>query len=90
MRLYDEIFKDPNDSACARCIVVPGGGGYFEGVKSVGDFSTEKIVVYFPRQIVEIEGRELAIKKYYDGDLQVGGRVTSVRVVSPDGNGGIQ
>lgn len=81
MRLYDEIFKDPSDGACARCIVVPGGGGYFEGVKSVGDFSTEKIVVYFPKQTIEVEGKDLSIKKYYDGDLQVGGRVTSVKVV---------
>ena len=90
MRLYDDIFKDPNDSACARCIVVPGGGGYFEGVKSVGDFSSEKIVIYFPRQAVEIYGTDLAIKKYYDGDLHIGGRVSAVRMVSPDENGGIK
>lgn len=89
MRLYDEIFKDPSDGACARCMIVPGGGGYFEGVKSVGDFSAEKIVLYFPRQAVEVEGKELAIKKYYDGDLQIGGKVTCVRVVSPDTDGGI-
>ena len=88
MRVYDDIFKDPNDSACARCIVVPGGGGYFEGVKSVGDFSAERIVVYFPHQMVEIDGKNLVIKKYYGGDLQIGGRVIGVRVVSPNGDGG--
>ena len=90
MRLYDDIFKDPGGSACARCVVVPGGGGYFEGVKSVGDFSSEKIVIYFHRQVVEIYGIDLAIKKYYDGDLHVGGRVSAVRVVSPEENGGIK
>ena len=90
MRLYDDIFKNPNDSACARCVIVPGGGGYFEGVKSVGDFSSEKIVIYFHRQVVEIYGIDLAIKKYYDGDLHVGGRVSAVRVVSPEENGGIK
>lgn len=88
MRLYDEIFKDPNESACARCVIVPGGGGYFEGVKSVGDFSAEKIVVYFPRQAVEVDGVGLTIKKYCDGDLQIGGKVTGVRVVSPATDGG--
>ena len=90
MRLYDDIFKNPNDSACARCVIVPGGGGYFEGVKSVGDFSDETIVIYFPRQAVEIYGVDLAIKKYYDGDLHIGGRVSAVRMVSPDENGGIK
>ncbi len=88
MRIYDEVFKNPTESACARCVVVPGGGGYLEGVKSVGDFSAEKIVVYFPKQTVEVEGVNLAIKKYYDGDLQIGGRVTGVRVVSPTADGG--
>ena len=90
MRLYDDIFKDPGGSACARCVVVPGGGGYFEGVKSVGDFSSEKIVIYFPRQAVEIYGVDLAIKKYDEGDLHIGGRVSAVRMVSPDENGGIK
>ena len=90
MRLYDDIFKNPNDSACARCVIVPGGGGYFEGVKSVGDFSDEKIVIYFPRQAVEICGTNLAIKKYYDGDLYIGGQVSAVRMVLPNENGGIK
>jgi hypothetical protein len=90
MRLYDEIFKNPNESACARCTIVPGGGGYFEGVKSVGDFSNEKIVVYFPKQVVEITGEGLSIKKYYDGDLQIGGKVACVKVVLPGENGGIK
>ena len=90
MRIYDEILKDPTDGACARCTIVPGGGGYLEGVKSVGDFSAERIVVYFPRQEVEIVGQALTIKKYYDGDLQIGGKVTAIRVVLPDGNGGMK
>ena len=90
MRLYDEIFKSVDGLACQKYTVVIGGGGYFEGVKSVGDFSSEKIVIYFHRQVVEIYGIDLAIKKYYDGDLHVGGRVSAVRVVSPEENGGIK
>ena len=87
MRLFDELFKDAEGGAVSRCTVVPGGGGYFEGVKSVGHISTEKIVVYFPKQTVEVEGKNLAIKKYYDGDLQIGGRVTCVKVVCPTETG---
>ncbi|MBO5026986.1 MAG: YabP/YqfC family sporulation protein [Clostridia bacterium] len=88
MRIYDELFKDPNDSACARCVIVPSGGGYFEGVRALGELSTEKIVVYFSRQAVEITGTDLAIKKYYEGDLQIGGKVSGVRVLSPETDGG--
>ena len=83
MRLYDEIFKNVDGVALARCILIPCGGGYFEGVKSVVDFSESKLVLSFPRQMVEIEGRALCIKKYCDGDLQLSGEILSLRVVIP-------
>ena len=81
MRLYDEIFKNADGGAFSRCVVVPNGGGYFEGVKAVGDFSPERIVVCFPRESVEIEGENLAIKKYCDGDLRLSGSIRSLRVL---------
>lgn len=84
MRLYDEIFKNADGAALFRCTFVPGGGGYFEGVKAVGDFSAERIVICFPRVSVEAEGKELTIKKYYDGDLHIGGKLFSLRVLSPE------
>ncbi len=81
MQLYDEIFKN-TDGALFRCTVVPSGGGYFEGVKAVEDFSSERILLCFPRQRVEIAGKALAIKKYYDGDLQLTGEIYSLRVLT--------
>ncbi len=81
MRLYDEIFKNADGGAMERCVVVPCGGGYFQGVKSVGDFSKEKIVLYFPRVCVEVVGEELAIKKYYDGDLHLTGKILSIALL---------
>lgn len=80
MRLYDEIFKNADEFSFSRCTVVPGGGGYFEGVKAVGDFSSEKIVLCFSRGNVTVEGKELTIKKYYDGDLQLSGQIYTLRV----------
>jgi len=81
MRLYDEIFNNPDGGASTRCVIVPNGGGYFEGVKWVGDFSSEKILVCFPRLHVEVEGEDLTIKKYCDGDLRISGKIRLVRVV---------
>ncbi len=75
MRLYDEIFKNAEGVAGARCIVVPCGGGYFEGVKAVGDFSPERVVLYFPKIGVEVIGEGLTIKKYCEGDLQLSGKI---------------
>ena len=80
MRLYDEIFNNPDGAANARCIVVPNGGGYFEGVKWVGEFSEEKILICFPHARLEVEGVGLAIKKYCEGDLQLSGKIQALRV----------
>ena len=82
MRLYDEIFKSANGIALSRCLIIPGGGAYFEGVKTVGDFSPQRIVLYFPRETAEIEGENFIIQKYCDGDLQLGGNVFSVRFLN--------
>ncbi len=83
MRLYDEIFKNADGAAFTRCTIVPGGGGYFEGVKGVGDFSSQRIVVYFSKTTVAAEGTNLSIKKYCDGDLQIDGNILSLQVEAP-------
>ena len=81
MRLYDEIFKNADGAALSRCIILPDGGGYFEGVKTVEDFSADKIELRFPHKKVEIEGVGLTIAKYCDGDLEVGGKIRCFRVL---------
>ena len=80
MRLYDEIFKGVDGVALSRCVIVPRGGGYFEGVQAVGDFSPDRIVLYFVKEWAEIVGEGLSIAKYFEGDLQVSGKIYSVRI----------
>ena len=79
MRLHDEIFKG-EEGVGARCILLVGGGGYFEGVKSVGEFSSNRLVLFFPRASVEIEGEAFVIKKYCDGDLELSGSIFSWKI----------
>lgn len=80
MRLFDEIFKNDTLASLARCMLIVGGGGYFEGVKTVGDFTPERIVLYFPKETMIIEGENLSIGKYYDGDLRLLGKICSWRL----------
>ena len=84
MRLYDEIFKNADGAAFTRCVIVPCGGGYFEGVKTVEDFSAERILIRFSHQRVEVLGKSLVIKKYCDGDLQVLGKILSLRTLAQE------
>ena len=80
MRLFNEIFKNADNALC-RCVLVSGGEGYFQGVKALGDFSTEKIVMYYPQTQLEIVGEGLVIDKYCDGDLRVKGKILAVCAV---------
>ncbi len=79
--MLDELFKNTEGEAFTRCTVVPFGGGYFEGVKALGDYSSERIVLCFPRCSVEIEGTELTIRKYCDGDLHILGQIVAVKMI---------
>lgn len=81
MRLYEEVFKSVNGEAISRCLFVPKGDGYFEGVKSVDDFSNERIVIGFSKNRVEIVGEAFSIGKYCDGDLHLLGRIVQIRVL---------
>ncbi len=85
MRLYDEIFKNADGAAMERCAVVPNGGGYFEGVKALGEFSPTRIVLCFPKIEVEVLGEGLSVRKYYDGDLQIAGKISALKTLGGEG-----
>lgn len=84
MRLYDEIFKSADGLALQKYTVVIGGGGYFEGVKSVGDFSNEQVVLFFSKHSLQIDGKHLSIKKYLDGDVELSGSIHNVTLLNAD------
>lgn len=81
MRLYEEIFKSVEGEALSRCLFSPDGDGYFEGVKSVDEFSDERIVIGFAKKRVEIVGEGFSIGKYCDGDLHLLGRIGGIHVL---------
>ena len=82
MRLYDEIIHSEGWTAFAgaRVLFMPLRAAYFEGVKSLGDFSAERVEIFFPSCVVSVEGEALSIGKYSDGDLSVLGKIRLLSV----------
>ena len=78
MRFKQDFLQSVDGFSGARYTVVVGGGGYFENVKAVGDFTPQSIVLFFPHGSVDVQGEELCIKKYIDGDLEIGGKILLV------------
>lgn len=57
---------------------VDGGGGYFQNIKSISEFSSSAIVFRGRKGSVRVEGRELSLGKYYGGDAAVRGEIFKV------------
>lgn len=88
MRLFDEIvssFKKARGenagelTAASRYTVLNGYGGYFQGVKGVFELSETRIVLSLKKGYYAVEGATLEVEKYCDGDLRIGGEISSVR-----------
>lgn len=79
MRLYGEIMEKTGLAELfkgARCTLLLGGGGYFQGVKSIGAFSEEKIEIRFSSGEADLRGKGFCILKYCDGDLSLSGEIS--------------
>ena len=85
MGWYEKLFKTADGLCVQKYTVAVSGGGYFEGVKRLGDFSDEKIEIYYPHALLQVLGKGLKITKFLDGDLQIDGKITGVVQVTPDG-----
>ena len=83
MRLYDEIFsRSDGVFPSARCLLAIDGEGYFQGVKSLGDFSPDRVEIYFGNKAIAVEGETLCVKKYCDGDLVLGGKIKAFSLLN--------
>lgn len=91
MRLYGEIMEKTGLAELfkgARCSLLLGGGGYFQGVKAVLEFSEEKTALRFSNGEVVLNGKGFCILKYCDGDLSLSGEITDFSFRKNERNGG--
>ncbi len=58
--------------------VIDGKGGYFQNVKKITEFSSEKIVLAGRKGAVRVEGVALSLGKFVLGDLVVYGDIRTV------------
>ena len=81
MRLFSEIERAlgwEEDSSRVQYTVLDGGGGYFQNVKKILEFSEDAIVFAGRKGAVRVEGEGLNLGKYYLGDAVVRGKIVRV------------
>lgn len=81
MRLFTEIRKTLSaEESVARVLytVVDGGGGYFQNVRRLTEFSPSRIVMRGREGTLLVEGEQLSLGKYFAGDLVVRGTIKRI------------
>ena len=85
MRLIGEIVRALGGDELSmrlRYTVVEGGGGYFQNVKRLAEFSPSRIVLAGKGGQVLVEGEGLTLGKCFGGDVEIRGRIDRVERTS--------
>lgn len=92
MRLKNELLAALGAEAGTglRYTVAFGRGAYFENVRRIEELGDSLVVLRGKKDFVRVEGANLSLDKYFEGDVALGGEVRSVTLVpqkAPRGEG---
>ena len=61
-----------------KYVIFDGRCGYFENVKGIGDFSDTLVEILLKKGKLRVEGKNLYIRRFVEGDLAVYGDISLV------------
>lgn len=78
--IYSSVFSEPFPKEPPyRVLLLGDRAGYFESVKSVISYSQTKIELAVKNSLLTIDGENLFIKKFCEGDVVICGKILSVK-----------
>lgn len=75
MKLLQQILAEAGADTARAYTVVPGFGGYFKSVKTVAEYTPERVVLLIGKNRLCVTGSDLVISKFFEGDLLVAGNI---------------
>lgn len=75
MKLLRQILSEAGADTGEAFTVVPGFGAYFQNVRSVVEYSEERVVLAVGRATVVVTGERLTVGNYFQRDLLLLGNV---------------
>ena len=82
MKLVEQIINELGAEGGNSFTFCSGRLAYFKGVKAVEELSSEKVVLVCGRFIVTVDGENLSVGEYFQGDMIING---NIRAVSTEG-----
>ncbi len=80
MKLLEQIIGELGGDTLKAFTVVPTFGGYFRSVKSVAEYTPQKIVLLLRKTVLTLEGENMEIGKYFEQDLFIKGNIRVINV----------
>ena len=80
MKLLEQILNEMGADTLKSITLVPGSCCYLKSVKSVVDFSPERIALSVGKKRVTLEGEDMLLGEFFEGDLLVKGDIRVIKI----------
>ena len=78
MKLIEQILNELGADTLKSITLVPNVCCYLKSVKAVISFSPQCIVLKVGKKMVKLEGEEMIVGEYFEGDILIKGDVRSL------------
>lgn len=80
MKLLEQILQECGGDTLKSFSVIPDFGGYFRSVKTIAEYSPQKITLDLKRERIILKGENMQIGKYFEDDVFINGVIKVVEI----------
>ena len=80
MKLLEQIMEELGGDTLKAFTVVPRFGGYFRSIKSIAEYTPQKIVLRLKKFDITLTGEEMQVGKYFEEDIFIKGNIKDVQI----------
>lgn len=80
MKLLEQILNEMGADTLKSITLIPNSCCYLKSVKSVVDFSPERMVLAVGKKRVTLEGDNMLLGEFFEGDLMVKGDIRVIKI----------
>ena len=80
MKLLEQIMQELGGDTLKAFTVVPRFGGYFRSIKSIAEYSPQKIVLRLKKFDITLSGEDMQVGKYFEEDIFIKGNIKGIQI----------
>lgn len=80
MKLLEQIMEELGADTLKSFTIVPRFGGYFRSIKSISEYTPQKIVLRLKKFDLTLVGENMQVGKYFEEDLFIKGDIKGIQI----------